>query len=202
MIRYSRGKRPMNNDEIIKLLKEMFQSEEAPPLTDVEVDAFLALNKEEKSSAEFIEKARGRLAEKMFARAYSKPVRSVKGARTFGQWIKGLREQARVGRMAAAFAVRQDTSFIDRLESGSLLPWKLPADDTALLMKVYRIHYEAVSYLIRALTAVKQPGLMLFNQGSSTSRIDAGPGEPPLEIVIWLNQLRRILEKEAPDLVT
>jgi hypothetical protein len=157
----------MKDAEIKELLKDMFQSEEAPPVTDVEVDAFLALNREEESSAEFVERARADFAKKVFSQVYKQPIRRAERAPTFGKWIKGLRERARVGRMAAAFAIRQDTLFIDRLESGKLLPWKLPAANTALLMNVYRIHYQAVRNLITELTAERLPVITAFMSGSS-----------------------------------
>jgi hypothetical protein len=190
----------MGDTKLEKLLKEALLSRDRPPLTDEEVEEFLSSTESRDPDPLTVEQSEGQFAERVFGREHEQPIRRVKGKPGFGEWIKGLRNDALVPRRAVASAIGKDLLFINQLESGVVLPWDLPAIDVARLIKLYRIHFEAVWNLVTRLTAEEHP--VATSNTDQPLQPSAGCGTPPQDVLKWLTDLSESLRQlGATDLL-
>ena len=175
-----------NPIKVDKLLRSALRPKGSAPLTGGELEDSLLPKGGIDFPPSYIERAEARFAQRVFESEHEEPIRSAGDSTTFGEFIRRIRSEATVARRAAAAAVEKDLSFINQLESGAVLPWKLPSIDVARVVKLYRIHSEAVWNLVTELTAGTRPSIISYNGGASQPGSDTGSGMPPEEVRKWL----------------
>jgi transcriptional regulator with XRE-family HTH domain len=144
----------MSDEDIDKLLHDLFRSEYAPPLTDALVDAFLDTPVE--CSQESINRIRARFAEKVLMDIHKTPVTDIKEKLPFGRWIEAIRQKARLTREDVATAIKKDANYIEAIETGTLAPWNSGTSDIVRLIDLFRLHIRAFSELLSISFAVNQ----------------------------------------------
>jgi transcriptional regulator with XRE-family HTH domain len=205
------------NDQILKLLNEPYYDEDEV-LTDAEVDEYLSNPVE--CPSETLQRIRARIIEKLLRERYPKPIAQAEGT-PFGRWIEEARKKTGISTEALEEAIGKKKPYVERLESGALLPWKLPAVDIARLACLFRIHIQALHQMVSASHTVSQTSLtgeiMARSQGGriSKERGDAtkraldlflarNASKPTLSIEIenWLKDVQANLEKSnSKDLI-
>lgn len=144
---------------------------------------------------EEIERAEGRFVVRLFEHDNQEPVRIFDSSATFGEWIKLIRSKAGAALRGVAAAIEKDTSFIIQLESGKVLPWELPPADVAHLIKLYRIHSEAVWGMVTQLTVGQRSGTDTHGAGASGALNAEGGDAPPDYVLNWLTALNESLRQ-------
>lgn len=181
--------------KIEKLLKGALRRKGAALLSGEEIEDPLLADAGSGRSHWQIERAEGRFAERSFEYDNEEPVRTFEGSATFGEWIRLIRSNAAVSLRAAAGAIEKDTSFIIQLESGDVLPWELPPADVARLVKLYRIHSQAVWDMVTELTTGQRSGSATHGAQDSRARHAEGRDTPPDEVLNWLTALNESLRQ-------
>ena len=200
----------LEEEDLDDALRELFSSDESPPLTDSLVDAFLS------SSAEAPKESGDRViaafVRKVLEDLHKEPVKDVQ-PQTFGAWIQGIRELARLALTDIALTVGKEPAYIERLESGIAVPWDQKPEDVARIVQLFRLHMKAMSYLVQKsfnvhsthiggnVAARAYRGKMTSNRGDATSRalkmfIARNTKERPLDttIIEWLSSVEKQLE--------
>lgn len=206
----------MSDKELIEILRESFLSDDAPPLTDEEAEVLLSAPVPVKESPAAVRRARKRFVEKLFTQLHREPVRLVGRGITFGEWIARARDKAHLTLEDIGEAVGKDAAFIERLEFGEVLPWKVSPGVTAKIVALFRIHEDAVRRLMSASLSDYEERRSPFSSGDlmaamtdpfdrhSTPRGETPEG-PRLneEIISHLDKLRKLLEsRQAHDLLS
>lgn len=199
------------DEEFSRLLREALRLKKRPPITEADVEEFLS---EPDDDSESVERVRTLFVEKSFLRIHSRPVRQIMdmGVPSFGQWITEARRETRLPRKQIARVLKQEPSFIERLESGETPPWQCDADDVAALVKLYRLHINAVESLIRhtegSLLPLAPPPAIRPEpraEGMQTYMLDRSGGERKFrpEVAQWLSDLRTALKRlQATNLLS
>lgn len=156
----------MSDEEMNQLLREMFHSEGAPPLTDAVVDSFLALPEE--YPQEQVRKMRARFAERLLADAHPEPVRAVEEKLPFGRWLEAARQRASVAREDVADAIGAEPAYVERVETGDLAPEMLPGEVMGPLVRLFRLHVNALRGLLLTSMAVARERAKLGVAGRLT----------------------------------
>lgn len=208
----------MSDEDVEKALNDLFSSEHSPPLTDAVVDAFLASTTE--ASVESGERVMALFVQKVLANLHTEPVKEV-GEESFGRWIQTIRQRARLALSDIGIAIGKETSFIERLESGSAWPWDLDPKDMVNILSLFRIHINATAHLVQksfVLSRAHLPGdvigrahkgKMTKERGESTRRAldmflarNAKPEKLDDSILEWLSNVRKQLEEcQAKELL-
>lgn len=145
------------NDDFLPLLDAALTSVGAEPdLTDAEVDAFLSQPVECNDAA--LERIYRRFIEKVLRELNESPVTEVEGI-PFGRWIEQTRITAHLSSEFVEAALAKRAPFLQRLETGVLLPWKLPAAEIAKIAELFRIHVKALRQMVAASLKVSQAPL-------------------------------------------
>ena len=113
----------MNEEDVAELLELAIHAENSPELTDAVVDAFLSTNTE--CPPQRTERVRALFIQKIFSAVHCEPVQNIEQRWPFGRWIEATRESVRLTRDDIASAIRKNTTFVERLEKGEDLPWRL-----------------------------------------------------------------------------
>lgn len=208
----------MSDEEFIELLRASLRSEkdlQAPEGADY-------LSTPVECSSEEIESMHADFVKKVFGHLHQEPIRQIQQKLPFGRWIEAARKRARLTREGIAKAVSKDASFVQRLEEGEILPWSLSFVDAADIICLFRIHIEAVRYLIsislavsNARRQVEQFAARAGGELQSKERTEnlklaldlalaskAGQTELNEEIDQWLKELREELQhRQATDLL-
>jgi hypothetical protein len=209
----------MNEEENLEnVLHELFSSDHSPPLTDSIVDAFLS------SSAQVSKESGDRVialfVEKVLADLHKEPVKNVQ-AQTFGAWIQGIRELARLALSDIALTIGREPVYLQRLESGMTVPWDLKPEDIASLVRLFRLHMKALTCLMQKsfdvsctpvqgnVAARAHKGKMTTDRGDATNRalkmfLARNTQEKPMDdsITEWLSNVKKQLENwQARELV-
>jgi transcriptional regulator with XRE-family HTH domain len=155
----------MSDEEILKHLKASLRFEETVPVTEAEIQEFLAETDECPPGT--VERVRAGLAQKVLSDLHPEPVRSLERNWSFGQWLKLIRQKAHLTRKDVAAAINKDQSLIEQLETEKAFPWHFGLDEIADLMGLFRVNMKAVNDLaVRSLDLSKA---RLQNQGDSLS---------------------------------
>ncbi|MBV9927750.1 MAG: hypothetical protein JOZ96_22210 [Acidobacteria bacterium] len=206
----------MSDNELIEILRESLLSDDAPPLTDEEAEVLLSAPIPVKESPAAVKRARKRFVEKLLSQLHREPVRLVGRGITFGEWIARARDKAHLTSADIGEAVGKDGAFIERLEIGEVLPWKVSPVVTAKIVGLFRIHEDAVRRLMSASLSdyeerhspFSSPGNLMAAMIDRSDRHSAPRGEtseaPRLneEIINHLGKLRKLLETQAHDLLS
>lgn len=207
----------MSDNELIEILRESLLSDDAPPLTDEEAVVLLSAPVTVKESPAVVKRARKRFVEKVLSQQHREPVRLVGIGVTFGEWIARARDKAYLTSEDIGEAVGKDAAFIERLEIGEVLPWKVPPGVTAKIVALFRIHEDAVRRLMSASLSdyeerhspFSSPGNLMAAMVDRSDRHSAQRGETPEgprlneEILSHLDKLRKLLEgRQAHDLLS
>lgn len=210
----------MNDDEIIELLKLTIETEYATELNDEMVDSIL-LRKEECPS-ERTERVRKKYLEKLFEELNPEPVKKIDTRTTFGRWMESIRNRVQVSSSDIAAALRQQPDFIEKMERGEILPWDCRPEIFVDLMKLLRIHINAVGELIATSNSVSQVrgvgrvvarsrgGKVSKERGNSTARAlemflahNAPPANTGDPVVEWMKKVRgELKDRKLDDLVS
>lgn len=142
----------MSDKEMNELLREMFRSEDSPPLTDAVVDSFLTLP--EQYPEEKIRRMRSRFVECLLVEANPSPVRTLKEKLPFGRWIEAIRQKAKLTREDIAAVIGMEPAYIEQVESGDLAPQTLPGNELGALVQLFRLHVDAMRDLLLMSIAV------------------------------------------------
>lgn len=207
----------MSDKELIEILRESLLSDDALPLTDEEAEVLLSAPVPVKESPAALRRARKRFVEKLLLQLHREPVRLVGRGVTFGEWIARARYKAHLTSEDIGEAVGKDAAFIERLEIGEVLPWKVSPGVTAKIVALFRIHEDAVMRLMSAsLSDYEERSIPFSSSGSQIAALitpfDQAPGPRPgvtegprlnEEIISHLNKLRKILEgRREQDLLS
>lgn len=142
----------MSDKEMNELLREMFRSEDSPPLTDAIVDSFLALPEE--YPEEKIRRMRSRFVERLLAEANPEPVRTLKEKLPFGRWLEAVRQKAKLTREDVAAVIGVEPAYVEQIETGDLAPQSLPGNELGPLVQLFRLHVDAMRHLLLTSIAV------------------------------------------------
>lgn len=156
----------MSDEEMNELLREMFRSEGAPTLTDAVVDSFLALP--EDYPEEQTRRMRARFVERLLAEAHPEPVRAVEEKLPFGRWLESSRQRATVAREDVADAIGAEPAYVERVETGDLSPETLPGEVLGLLVRLFKLHVDALRGLLLTSVAVARERAKLGVAGRLT----------------------------------
>ncbi|HEV2800370.1 MAG TPA: helix-turn-helix domain-containing protein [Pyrinomonadaceae bacterium] len=197
----------MSEDEVSRLLSRALRLRKRSPLTDEEVEAFFSAPD---SPPEVVERLRAGFVEKAFREKHPEPARfQDRSIPLFGILIAEMRNEARVTLREASAVLSIAPSTFGRLEGGELLPWLVDADEVARLLKLYRLHFDAAESSISRDPESWLPFKPLprvERRGDLTSAFlddrHGGNPEPKPEVVKWLADLRKALERlDASDLL-
>jgi hypothetical protein len=209
----------MNYEENLEdVLHELFSSDHSPPLTDSMVDCFLSSRAQ--GTKESGDRVIALFVSKVLADLHKEPVKDVQ-TQTFGAWLQGIRELARLAPSDIAVAIGKEPVYVQRLESGMTVPWDLKPEDIACLVRLFRLHMKAVSYLIQKsfdvssthvegnVAARAYRGKMTTDRGDATNRalkmfLARNTKETPLHssITEWLSNVEKQLRDwQARELV-
>jgi hypothetical protein len=208
----------MSDEDIIKLLKASLLSEDAPPLTDAEVDAFLSVP--DKSSPATLKRMRKQFVSKVLEDLHPEPVRKVQRGLHFGSWVELTRESARLTRDAVGEALGKDRFYVERVEGEEILPWKLTPAKAADIVILFRLHIDGLTQLLseslaaaRDAEVIRRQHEALLRGGVPSSDLYAGmtrrgdrysaspeserESRPTLseEVIRFLEKIRKILEQ-------
>jgi transcriptional regulator with XRE-family HTH domain len=208
----------MSDEDFIELLKSSLRSEK-----DLQVpEGADSLSTVVECSPEEIESMHAGFVKKVFGELHREPIRHIEEKRPFGRWLETARERARLIREDIAMALSKDASFVQRLEEGETPPWELSFVDAADIVCLFRIHIEAVRYLVLISLAVSDARQQVEKiaaraEGELQSKertenlkkaLDlahahrAGQAKPNEEINKWLKELREELQRrQATDLL-
>lgn len=210
----------MSDEEISKLSRDLFRSKDAPELTDSEIEEFFSTPIE--SPPGLVEQVYAKFVAKVFADLHPTPVRSVREEIPLGRWIESVRKKARLTREGVATALGKDESFIERLETGDVLPWNLSEGEIADLANLFRIHKDAIPRLskysnivnegraqLNFLAARSHSGRMSKQRRESVMRAldlwlahNIAPTELSKEIIDWLDRVHEeLVRRQATDLL-
>jgi len=208
----------MSDEDILELLEDTLCSENAPPLTDSVVDAFLAAPVE--ASQASVDRMRARFVERLLADLHQEPVKGVED-QPFGRWIEAERRRALLTEGDIANAIGKEPLYVEHLETGATYPWNLNPGDIAKLIRLFRIHISAVAQLISCsfnLSRTRLAGDVIGRahgghatkeRGDSVKRAldlymakNAKKQEPSGELTAWLAEVRdRLKDQGAVDLL-
>lgn len=138
----------MSDEDILNLIDAWLLSDDAPPLTDAEVETLMSVPI--KHSPSTLKRMRKRLVAKVFEALHPEPVKRVESGMTFGEWVEAMRERARLTREAVGEALGQDPIYVERVESEEMLLWKLTPSKAADIVILVRIHIDALMQLLSA----------------------------------------------------
>jgi transcriptional regulator with XRE-family HTH domain len=142
----------MGDEHRTKPLEETLLSDVTLPLTDEMVDAYLS---EARSyPRETVERMLKQYAIRAFEKLHPKSVRHIEESITFGRWIEEKRMDALLTRADLASVLGKRTSYVERLETGKILPWTVSVIDLADLLFLFRVHIDAVPELMERSLAV------------------------------------------------
>ena len=192
------------DEEFSELLREALRLEKRPPVTEADVEEFLSAPGDDDPEA--VERVRALAVEKSFLLIHRRPVRHIADFPTpsFGAWITSARKKTRLPPQQIAKVLKQEPAFMERLENGETPPWRCDADTVAALIKLYRVHINAVERLIRNTDGSHLPLPPMATSrsepradGMQTYMLDRSGGGPELrpEVVQWLNDLRAALQR-------
>jgi hypothetical protein len=208
-----------DEDRLQDLLKKAVRSEDAPELTDELVDAFLELPSSCADDSQ--RRVRDSFIRKMFLTVHPDPVRNVGEQIPFGRWLESVRRTLCLEGSDIAAALGKDEQYLQRIESGEVLPWAVPASDFGNLICLVRVHIDAVVKLVQytasvdhakvgAVSARSRGGRMTATRGASAKRaldLYLARNAPSVElndgVTAWVAALRADLEgRGAGELLT
>jgi hypothetical protein len=199
------------NDDILKLLDDALQADSVIDVSDADADAILMQSPE--CSEESLQRMRRIFVEKALSGINRVPVTEAENT-PFGRWIEKIRKKASLSSESIEKALGKRSPYIERLETGALMPWKLPASDVAELVGLFRIHIKALRQMVLASLAVNQTplagdviarshgGKVSQERGDSTKRAldmflarNSKIVEITPEIELWLKGVTEHLER-------
>lgn len=200
------------DEESSKYLKETLKLRKRPPVTRQDVEEFVSAPG---ADPDAVERVRARFVEKSFLAVHRKPVRQIMEMRVppFGEWFAEVRRKARLPRKQIARVLKQESAFIEQLESGEKPPWEFSAEVVAALVKLYRVHIDVVESLIRNVEgAMLPPDLPPTRRAETagdimqtymTDRFGGARPEFRPEVAQWLSELRAALQRlQATNLLS
>lgn len=158
----------MSDEDILNLIDASLLSDEAPPLTDAEVETFMSAPV--KRSPSTFKRMRKRFVAKVFEALHPEPVKRVESGVTFGEWVEATRERARLTREAVGEALGQDRIYVERVESEEILLWKLTPSKGADIVILFRVHVGALTNLLSASLRVVRDAEMIRRQHEALLR--------------------------------
>ena len=200
------------DEESSKYLKEVLRLRGRPPVTRRDVEEFVSAPG---ADSEAVGRVRASFVEKSFLAVHRKPVRQIMDmtAPPFGEWVAAARRKARLPRKQIARVLEQEPAFIEQIESGEKPPWEFSAEAVAALVKLYRVHIDAVESLIRntegATLPLDLPPAARAETGGDVmqtrmlERLGSASPEFTPEVARWLKELRAVLQRlQASDLLS
>jgi transcriptional regulator with XRE-family HTH domain len=142
----------MGDEHRTKPLEETLLSDITSPLTDEMVNAYLseARSYPRETSVRML----NQYAIKVFKKLHPNAIRYIEELITFGRWIEEKRKDALLTRADLASVLGKRTSYVERLETGKILPWTVSIIDLADLIFLFRVHIDAVPKLMERSLAV------------------------------------------------
>lgn len=199
------------NDDILKLLDDALQADSVIDVSDADANAILMQSPE--CSEESLQRMRRIFVEKALSGINKVPVTEAENT-PFGRWIEKIRGKASLSSESIEKAIGKRSPYIERLETGALMPWKLPASDVAELIGLFRIHIKALRQMVLASLVVNQTpltgdviarshgGKVSKERGDSTKRAldmflarNSKSVEITPEIELWLKGVTEHLER-------
>jgi transcriptional regulator with XRE-family HTH domain len=158
----------MSGEDILNLIDASLLSDDAPPLTDAEVETFLFAPV--KRSPPTLKRMRKRFVAKVFEALHPEPVRRVERGLRFGEWIEATRDRARLTRDAVGEALGQDQLYVERVESEEILLWKITPSKAADIVILFRVHVDAPTQMLSASFRVVRDAEVIRRQHEALAR--------------------------------
>jgi transcriptional regulator with XRE-family HTH domain len=146
--RIKKDKELESDEEIIASMKLILRSDYAPSIPPEVIHTYLSLPVEEievDTNLMF-----GHFIKKVLADLHRRPVRNIAPEWPFGRWLEDTRQSVRFSRTDIAGALNKDESFVERLETGEILPWQLSLYDAAEIVILFRVHMDAIKQLVES----------------------------------------------------
>lgn len=199
------------SDDILEIIDVALQADGQREITDDEADAFFLQAVE--CSDDSVKRMQKRFVEKTLNNTIKTPIIEAENI-PFGRWIEQARRQSNLSAESIETAINKRSPYLEKLESGALMPWKMPAADIAELVRLFQIHIKALRQMISASLTVNQTtlagdviarsegGKATKDRGDATKKaldmflarnakkVDLDPS-----IEIWLESIRENLEK-------
>jgi hypothetical protein len=144
----------VSDEEIRKLLEAALLLEDSPVLTDSAVDSLMSTPEDVLLGT--LEQGRARVAGKVLDGLHPEPVRHIEENLSFGRWIEKIRKKAHLTHKFIDAALNKESSFIERLETGDILPWELTPTEGVDIAILFRIHVNAFMHLLEISLAVNK----------------------------------------------
>jgi hypothetical protein len=203
------GKDKTDYTEIETAVMELFRSEYAPPIPSLE-------GPDESMQVYFTEEDLPRMSVritiKLIRDRFPEPLHNVEDIQPLWHWVETVRLDVLLTPRKINDALNQPLGFIERFETGQVIPWQLSALEGADIAILFRLHKDALRDLLRWSAAVykereaaKQdesshpplygtsPGaLRMFDLAAARMNPDA---ELPAEAENWLTEVISELER-------
>lgn len=142
------------DEELSQFLSDFFLSEDAPELTDSDVEMFMSTP--DHSPSGMSERVRAKFTAKILGDLHPEPVQQIKERWPLGRWIEAVREKARLTRRDIGTALGKDDSFVEKLETGEILPWNLDTKEAIDLARLFRLAVKAMCQLVETSAIIHQ----------------------------------------------
>jgi hypothetical protein len=203
----------MKDEEIDRLLKLAFLSGHTTELDNQLADSLLSEAEECLPDATI--QLRRRFVTGILQKRHPRPIRQIDQKITFGTWLARERQSIGIEAAELANALTVTNEDFDRLEKSQLRPWEISVVLCSQIMRVMRLHYDALVNLVRTTASVSQmsginaaqarchSGKMTASRGDATARalelFMANNANPTRDSRAeeWLASLREHLEKDA-----
>lgn len=151
------------DEEFSQFSSDSFLSEDAPELTDSEVELFMSAP--DHTPPGMAERVHAKFVAKILGDLHPDLIQQIKERWPLGRWIEAIRKKARFTRGDIGVAIGKDESFVEKIETGEILPWELSPRDVAAIARLFRLSKKAMRQLVEGSAAVHQA----YDQGISVA---------------------------------
>jgi transcriptional regulator with XRE-family HTH domain len=191
----------MKDKDIEELLKASLSPEETLPITDDEIREFLSEPPECPPGT--VKRVQAILARKVLGDLHHEPTIKLEREWSFGQWLRAIRQRARLTRQQVAAALNKDQSLVEQLETEKAFPWQFRLEEVVDLIALFRVNMKVMTQLaVKSLDLSKaRPqtgdlstpsairGMIDSRTNSATSQFDLP------DLFTWLEDLSNELER-------
>jgi transcriptional regulator with XRE-family HTH domain len=196
----------MQDKDIEELLKASLSPKEDLPITDDEIREFLS--EPPQCPPGTVERVQAILARKVLGDLHHEPIIKLERDWSFGQWLRAIRQKARLTRQQIAAAINKDQSLVEQLETEKAFPWQFRLEVVADLIALFRVDMKVMAQLaVKSLNLSKAlpqtgdlstPSMirgMIDSRTNSASESSATSQFDLPDLFTWLEDLSNELER-------
>jgi transcriptional regulator with XRE-family HTH domain len=142
------------DEELTQFLSDFFLSEDAPDLTDADVEMLMSIP--DQSPLGMPERVRAKFTAKILEDLHPEQVQPLNKRWPLGRWIEATRKRARLTRGDIGTALGKDASFVEKLETGEILPWDLDTKEAIDIARLFRLAVKAMRQLVETSALIHQ----------------------------------------------